>query len=83
MANAELIAAIRAELQVAADPARAAGTQAYMKSEMPSLGVRVPSVRRIVATAARQLPPASLDGLTLTASRKPPANCRAETRRRA
>jgi 3-methyladenine DNA glycosylase AlkD len=67
MANAELIAAIRAELQVAADPARAAGAQAYMKSEMPSLGVRVPSVRRIVATAARQLPPASLDELTLTA----------------
>ena len=52
MANAELIAAIRSRLQAAADPVRAAGAQAYMKSEMPSLGVRVPEVRRIVKAAA-------------------------------
>jgi 3-methyladenine DNA glycosylase AlkD len=66
MANAELIAAIRSGLRAAADPARAAGTQAYMKSDMPSLGVRVPEVRRIVRTAARELPPASLEDLTST-----------------
>ena len=61
MANAELIAAIRSELRTAADPVRAAGAQAYMKSQMPSLGVRVPAVRRIVTAAARELPPASLE----------------------
>jgi 3-methyladenine DNA glycosylase AlkD len=37
-----------------------------MKSEMPSLGVRVPAVRRIVTTAARELPPASLEELIST-----------------
>ncbi|MDQ0820611.1 3-methyladenine DNA glycosylase AlkD [Arthrobacter sp. V4I6] len=46
MANAELIAAIRSELRAAADPVRAGGAQAYLKSEMSSLGVRVPAVRR-------------------------------------
>ena len=66
MANAELIAAIRSELRSAADPARAAGAQAYMKSQMPSLGVRVPAVLRIVTAAARELPPASLDELMST-----------------
>lgn len=63
MANAELIATIRSRLGAAADPVRAAGAQAYMKSEMPSLGVRVPEVRRIVRAAAADLPPASLEEL--------------------
>lgn len=63
MANAELISDIRTRLQDAADPARGAGAQAYLKSEMPSLGVRVPEVRRIVATAAGESPPASLEEL--------------------
>lgn len=66
MANAELIATIRSGLRSAADPVRAAGAQAYMKSHMPSLGVRVPAVRRIVTAAASELPPASLDELTST-----------------
>ena len=66
MANAELISAIRSRLRHAADPARAAGAQAYLKSEMPSLGVRVPEVRRIVKTAARELPPGSLPVLLST-----------------
>jgi len=66
MANAELISAIRSRLRHAADPARAAGAQAYLKSEMPSLGVRVPEVRRIVKTAARELPPGSLPELQST-----------------
>ncbi|HET9347590.1 MAG TPA: DNA alkylation repair protein [Arthrobacter sp.] len=67
MANRELISAIRSALRAAADPARAAGAQAYLKSEMPSLGVRVPEVRRIVKDAARQLPPGSLPELQSTA----------------
>ncbi|MHA7221573.1 DNA alkylation repair protein [Arthrobacter sp. RHLT1-20] len=66
MANAELIAAIRARMAAAADPVRAAGAQAYLKSAMPSLGVRVPEVRRIVKAAAAELPPVSLNELTAT-----------------
>lgn len=66
MANRELISAIRSALRAAADPARAAGAQAYLKSEMPSLGVRVPEVRRIVKDAAKQLPPGSLPELQST-----------------
>ena len=63
MANLELMYAIRSRLRAAADPDRAAGAQAYMKSDMPSLGVRVPEVRRIVKAAARELPPGSLEEL--------------------
>ena len=66
MANRELISAIQSALRAAADPARAAGAQAYLKSAMPSLGVRVPKVRRIVKDAARQLPPGSLPELQST-----------------
>ena len=66
MANAELVSAIRSRLLQAADPVRAAGAQAYLKSEMPSLGVRVPEVRRIVKAAAKELPPGSLQELQST-----------------
>ncbi|MCB5294281.1 DNA alkylation repair protein [Arthrobacter sp. SO3] len=66
MANVELMSAIRSGLRAAADPARAAGAQAYLKSEMPSLGVRVPLVRRIVRAAAKELPPGSLPELQCT-----------------
>ncbi|MGY2746151.1 DNA alkylation repair protein [Arthrobacter sp. UYCu723] len=66
MANAELTDAIRSRLRAAADPVRAAGPQAYMKSEMPSLGVRVPEVRRIVKAAAAELPPGPLGELKST-----------------
>ena len=55
----ELVAAVRTALREFADPARAAGAQAYMKSPLPSLGVRVPEVRRIAGWAAREFPPAS------------------------
>ena len=52
---------IRRELRAAADPARAPGQQAYMKSAMPFLGVRVPEVRRIARAAGRPLQdPASI-----------------------
>ncbi|MFI2562552.1 DNA alkylation repair protein [Paenarthrobacter sp. NPDC018779] len=59
MHNTELLEAIRSSLRSAADADRGRGAQAYMKSEMPSLGVRVPEVRRITKEAAKQLPLAS------------------------
>lgn len=46
-------ALVRARLKEQADPARAPGQQAYMKSEMPFRGVTVGEVRRIVADCAR------------------------------
>jgi 3-methyladenine DNA glycosylase AlkD len=45
------VADIRAGLRAAADPTRAAGQQAYMKSDLPYLGVRVPDVRRVARAA--------------------------------
>jgi 3-methyladenine DNA glycosylase AlkD len=47
---------IRELLQAEADPDRAKAAQAYMKSSMPSLGVRVPVVRRMVLATAKELP---------------------------
>ncbi len=44
---------IRAALREAADPTIAPGQQAYMKSEMPFLGVKVPVVRRLTRQQAR------------------------------
>ena len=44
---------IRTALRAAADPTRAPGQQAYMKSAMPFLGVRVPETRRIARTVAK------------------------------
>jgi 3-methyladenine DNA glycosylase AlkD len=55
-ADQALIAAIRDGLRQLADPDRAAGMQAYMKSEMPCLGVRLPQVRALVRAAARERP---------------------------
>lgn len=66
MVTTELIDAIRGRLQAAADPGRAAGAQAYMKSQMPSLGVRVPEVRRIVRAEAAAHPPGGLAELQST-----------------
>jgi len=48
----DLVASIREELKRAADPSRAGGQQAYMKSAMPFLGVRVPDARRIARSHA-------------------------------
>ncbi|TQJ32155.1 DNA alkylation repair protein [Microbacterium sp. SLBN-146] len=61
----ELIAVIRHRLRGAADPSRAAGQQAYMKSEMPFLGVGVPEVRRITRTVLQ--PDADVDHLRTAA----------------
>ncbi|HEX5857712.1 MAG TPA: DNA alkylation repair protein [Microbacterium sp.] len=49
----DLVRGIRVSLQDAADPRRAAGQQAYMKSAMPFLGVGVPQTRRIARAAAK------------------------------
>ena len=50
---ADLVGAIRAALRTQADPLRAPGAQAYMKSTMPFLGVGVPAVRRIARAQAK------------------------------
>jgi 3-methyladenine DNA glycosylase AlkD len=49
-----LVDDIRAALRSRADPARAAGQQAYMKSAMPFLGVRVPDARQVARRAAAE-----------------------------
>jgi 3-methyladenine DNA glycosylase AlkD len=50
---------IRAELAATADPARAPGMQAYMKSTMPYRGVRMPDLRTICRRAFAEHPLAS------------------------
>lgn len=57
---AELADAIRARLRADADPSLAPGQQAYMKSAMPFLGVRVPQARRIARAEAADATPAEL-----------------------
>lgn len=57
-----LVARIRERLREAADPARAPGQQAYMKSEMPFLGVAVPTTRQIARAAGREAAPDVLEG---------------------
>ncbi|UZX05494.1 DNA alkylation repair protein [Arthrobacter sp. CDRTa11] len=64
--NGRLLAAIRKILVEHADPVRAAGVQAYMKSAVPSLGVRVPDVRRLTAAAAAECPFDSVEQLRST-----------------
>lgn len=56
-ANAALIRALRRALRAAADPAKAPAMQAYMKSEMPYLGVQAVPLRQAVkpVLAARRL----------------------------
>jgi 3-methyladenine DNA glycosylase AlkD len=65
--TAELIEAIRGELRARADPVRAPGMQAYMKSSMPYLGVPVPNVRRLTRAAAVRFPPRDLNDLRRSA----------------
>lgn len=64
--NSEVLSAVRRALRERADPVRGAGAQAYMKSAMPCLGVRVPEVRRIAAEAASGTPFASAGQLRAT-----------------
>lgn len=66
MVNREVLDTIRAALEERADAERGAGAQAYMKSSIPSLGVRVPEVRRVTMAAAAAHPFASLEQLRAT-----------------
>ncbi|MCU1516168.1 MAG: alkylation repair protein [Pseudarthrobacter sp.] len=66
MVNHEVLAVIRAGLAEHADAERGAGVQAYMKSSIPSLGVRVPEVRRLTVAAAAAHPFESPDQLRAT-----------------
>jgi 3-methyladenine DNA glycosylase AlkD len=68
VADHELVDGIRAGLGEMADPGRAPQMQAYMKSDMPYLGVRVPIVRQIVAAQLRRHPPESSKSLGESAS---------------
>jgi 3-methyladenine DNA glycosylase AlkD len=52
----KLISGIRNALRAEADPTRAAGAQAYMKSAMPFLGVPAPRVRAITHEHCRARP---------------------------
>lgn len=64
--NVDVLDAVRAELLARADPVRAAGVQAYMKSSLPSLGIRVPQVRQLTLAAAAAHPFASAGQLRST-----------------
>jgi len=59
--NSDLIAAVRAELARAADPTKAPTMRAYMKSEMPYLGVSLPAVRAVCQTVFADYPLASFE----------------------
>jgi 3-methyladenine DNA glycosylase AlkD len=55
-ADAAFIAALRADLAAAADPARAPAMQAYMKSAMPYLGIAAPLRRQLVTERVKTQP---------------------------
>jgi 3-methyladenine DNA glycosylase AlkD len=59
----QLVSSIRSALREAADPTLAPGMQAYMKSAMPYLGVRVPEVRKTARALAKAHPLTDLDSL--------------------
>jgi 3-methyladenine DNA glycosylase AlkD len=59
----QLVSTVRAQLREHADSALAPGQQAYMKSAMPFLGVRLPEVRRLTRAAAWTHPPADVEAL--------------------
>jgi 3-methyladenine DNA glycosylase AlkD len=61
--GADLAGQIRADLRAAADPARAPRMQAYMKSSMPYLGVRLPATRLIAKRAIAAYPQSGVDDL--------------------
>jgi 3-methyladenine DNA glycosylase AlkD len=58
--------AVRRELRAAADPAKAPGMRAYMKSEMPFHGVQAPAQRRIFKAAFADHPVGSFDAWRAT-----------------
>ena len=65
-ADLHLIGAIEDTLAAVSDQGRAPRMQAYMKSEMPYLGVVLPVVRAVTKAAAREYPPSSVSHLGAT-----------------
>ena len=61
-----LVDAVRRELRAAADPAKAPGMQAYMKSELPFHGVQAPAQRRIFKAVLADHPVGSFDAWRAT-----------------
>jgi 3-methyladenine DNA glycosylase AlkD len=57
----QLVTDVRAALRAAADPDRARGMQAYLKTTEPCLGVRLPEVRQLTAASGS---PSTLAELT-------------------
>ncbi|MEA1264470.1 MULTISPECIES: DNA alkylation repair protein [unclassified Microbacterium] len=55
MTAADLVQSIRSALRDEADPELAPAQQAYMKSALPFLGVRVPGVRAVARGLAREV----------------------------
>lgn len=55
MTAADLVQSIRSALRDEADPELAPAQQAYMKSALPFLGVRVPGVRAVTRGLAREV----------------------------
>lgn len=56
-----MIDVLRREMAAAANPEKAAGMQAYMKSAMPFYGMKLPDVRSISRRVFDQSPPATCD----------------------
>ena len=52
----QLLRVLHTALQVAAEPAKAAPMQAYMKSAMPYLGVQTPQLRAVCKMVFAQHP---------------------------
>jgi 3-methyladenine DNA glycosylase AlkD len=67
LTDAHLVGAIRTGLRQLAQPDRAPQMQAYMKSAMPYLGIRIPQVRALVRAEARAHPPDTTESLVATA----------------
>jgi 3-methyladenine DNA glycosylase AlkD len=61
-----MIEAIRRELAAHADPAKAPGMQAYMKSSMPFLGVQKPARARIARSVFAEFPLAGFEAWRAT-----------------
>ncbi|WP_322098403.1 DNA alkylation repair protein [Nakamurella alba] len=64
---AALARTIRERIRQEADPVLAPGMQAYMKSEMPFAGVRVPATRALTLAAAREVGLADPDAIAVAA----------------
>ncbi len=60
MTAADLVQSIRSALRDEADPELAPAQQAYMKSALPFLGVRVPRVRAVTRWLAREVTEAAV-----------------------